>query len=147
MAFQDGRTSFSQLEELNLINKEPAEKYNIEPLIKTFERGMPIDFLTIDRRNLKFKMDIASKAQMKKLITFVFSHFLSLNPMYPSDIICLRGIRNLLRNNLHLFFFDLLHVTSFSFQSYSYLSTFLTFISTTFVFLLFLPQLNSICRT
>jgi hypothetical protein len=64
MAFQDGRTSFSQLEELNLINKEPAEKYNIEPLIKTFERGMPIDFLTIDRRNLKFKMDIASKAQV-----------------------------------------------------------------------------------
>ena len=86
MAFQDGRTAFSQLEEFTLINKELAEKHNIEPRanIETFERGMPIDFLPIDRRNLKFKMSIASKAQMKKLITFVFTHFLSLNPMYPS---------------------------------------------------------------
>ena len=45
---------------------------------------MPVDFLPIDWRNLKFKMDVAARAGIDKLITFEFSHFMSPHSIYPS---------------------------------------------------------------
>ena len=86
VAFQDGQVAFSELENFSLINKKLADKYGITPWanIETFERGMPINFLPIDWRNLKMKMDIATRVGVHKLITFEFSHFMSPNSMYPS---------------------------------------------------------------
>jgi hypothetical protein len=45
---------------------------------------MPIDFLPINWQNLRFKIEAAESAQVEKLITFEFSHFLSPNSMYRS---------------------------------------------------------------
>jgi hypothetical protein len=86
VAFQDGQVDLNELEEFTHINKELADKYNLTAWanIESFERGMPIDFLPIDWRNLKMKMDIAAKAGMSKLITFEFSHFMSPNSIYAS---------------------------------------------------------------
>ena len=86
VAFQDGQVDFSELEEYTQINTRLARKYGIEPWanIESFERGMPIDFLPIDWRNLKMKMDIAARAGVSKLITFEFSHFMSPHSIYPS---------------------------------------------------------------
>lgn len=86
IAFQDGQVEFSELEEFSGINKKLADRYNIVSWanIESFERGLPIKFLPIDWRNLKFKMNIAEKSGMDKLITFEFSHFMSSNSMYPS---------------------------------------------------------------
>nr|WP_320119907.1 DUF4434 domain-containing protein [uncultured Marinifilum sp.] len=86
VAFQDGQVDFSELEEFSRINKKLADKYGIESWanIETFERGMPINFLPIDWRNLKMKMDVAQKVGVSKLITFEFSHFMSPNSIYPS---------------------------------------------------------------
>ena len=86
VAFQDGQVAFSELGEFTEINKKLADRYKIASWanVETFERGMPIDFLPIDWRNLKLKMDVAEKAGMEKLITFEFSHFMSPNSIYPS---------------------------------------------------------------
>jgi len=86
VAFQDGQVDFSELKEYSHINKTLADKHGLTPWanIETFERGMPMDFLPIDWRNLKFKMDIAESSGVEKLITFEFSHFLSPNSMYRS---------------------------------------------------------------
>lgn len=86
VAFQDGQVDFRELQEFTSINKRLADKYNITSWanIESFERGMPLDFLPIDWRNLKMKMDIATQAEISKLITFEFSHFMSPNSMYNS---------------------------------------------------------------
>ncbi len=86
VAFQDGHVDFNELAEFTSINKKLADKYSITPWanIESFERGMPLDFLPIDWRNLKMKMDIAAGAGVSKLITFEFSHFMSPNSMYNS---------------------------------------------------------------
>ncbi len=86
VAFQDGQVDFSELEVFTRINKKLADKYHIMSWanIESFERGMPINFLPIDWRNLKMKMDIAEEAGVEKLITFEFSHFMSPNSIYPS---------------------------------------------------------------
>ncbi len=41
---------------------------SLQKNIETFERGMPMDFLPLDWRNLKFKMDIAESSGVEKLI-------------------------------------------------------------------------------
>ena len=86
VAFQDGQVAVNELEEFTLLNKALADKYSITAWanIETFERGMPINFLPIDWRTLKFKMDVATRAGVSKLITFEFSHFMSPHSMYPS---------------------------------------------------------------
>ena len=86
VAFQDGQVEFSELEGFMKINKKLADKYNLTSWsnIETFERGMPIDFLPIDWRNLRYKIDVANSVGVDKLITFEFSHFMSPNSMYPS---------------------------------------------------------------
>ncbi len=86
VAFQDGQVEFSELEQFTSINRKLADKHGIISWanIESFERGLPLDFLPIDWRNLKMKMDIAAKAGVSKLITFEFSHFMSPNSMYNS---------------------------------------------------------------
>jgi hypothetical protein len=86
VAFQDGQVEFSELPTYLEINKRLARKHGLQPWsnIETFERGMPINFLPINWWNLRYKIEAAAAAQVEKLITFEFSHFLSPNSIYPS---------------------------------------------------------------
>ena len=86
IAFQDGQMDFMELPTYLEINAELATKYGIESWsnIELFERGMPINFLPIAWPNLRYKMDAAAEAGMKKLIAFEFSHFMSPNSVYPA---------------------------------------------------------------
>ncbi|NOU61415.1 DUF4434 domain-containing protein [Marinifilum caeruleilacunae] len=86
VAFQDGQVDFFELEDFSRVNKKLADQHGIESWanVESFERGMPINFLPIDWRNLKMKMDVAQKVGVSKLITFEFSHFMSPNSIYPS---------------------------------------------------------------
>jgi len=86
VAFQDGQVDFSELKEFMEINKTLTDKYALTSWsnIESFERGMPMDFLPIDWRNLRYKIEIAKSVGMEKLITFEFSHFMSPNSIYPS---------------------------------------------------------------
>ena len=86
VAFQDGHVEFSELPTYLEINKRLARKHGLQPWsnIETFERGMPINFLPINWWNLRYKIEAAAAAQVEKLITFEFSHFLSPNSIYPS---------------------------------------------------------------
>jgi hypothetical protein len=86
IAFQDGQIDFSELPAFMEINVNLAKKYHLTAWsnVETFERGMPIDFLPIAWPNLRYKLEIAEKAGVEKLITFEFSHFLSPNSIYAS---------------------------------------------------------------
>jgi hypothetical protein len=86
VAFQDGQVDFHELPTYMEINTRLARKYGLRPWsnVESFERGMPINFLPIDWRNLIYKVEVAEQAQVDKLITFEFSHFMSPNSMWPS---------------------------------------------------------------
>ena len=86
VAFQDGQVDFYELPTYMEINTRLARKHGLKPWsnVETFERGMPINFLPIDWRNLIYKVEVAEQAQVDKLITFEFSHFMSPNSMWPS---------------------------------------------------------------
>lgn len=86
VAFQDGQVDFHELPTFMEINTRLARKHGLRPWsnVESFERGMPLDFLPIDWRNLQYKIEVAEGAQVEKLITFEFSHFMSPNSMWPS---------------------------------------------------------------
>lgn len=86
VAFQDGQVDFYELPTYMEINTRLARKHGLRPWsnVESFERGMPINFLPIDWRNLLYKVEVAEQAQVDKLITFEFSHFMSPNSMWPS---------------------------------------------------------------
>lgn len=86
VAFQDGQVDFYELPEMMTINKELADKHKLKAWsnVETFERGMPINFLPINWQNLRYKMEVANKSGVEKLITFEFSHFMSPNSIYRS---------------------------------------------------------------
>lgn len=86
VAFQDGQVDFYELPTFLEINTRLARKYHLHAWsnVESFERGMPLDFLPIDWRNLVDKIEAADQAGVEKLITFEFSHFMSPNSMWPS---------------------------------------------------------------
>ena len=86
VAFQDGHVDFHELPAFMEINTRLAHKYGLQPWsnVESFERGMPLNFLPIDYRNLVYKIETAAAAGAEKLITFEFSHFMSPNSMWPS---------------------------------------------------------------
>lgn len=86
VAFQDGQVDFYELPTYMEINTRLARKHGLQAWsnVESFERGMPINFLPIDWRNLLYKIEVAEQAQVEKLITFEFSHFMSPNSMWPS---------------------------------------------------------------
>lgn len=86
VAFQDGQVEFHELPTYLEINHRLARKHGLRSWsnVESFERGMPLNFLPIDWRNLRFKIEAAEQAGIEKLITFEFSHFLSPNSMWPS---------------------------------------------------------------
>ena len=86
VAFQDGYVTMTELPEYLEIDRRLARKHGIESWsnVESFERGMPLNFLPIDWRNLRYKIEAATTAGCDKLITFEFSHFMSPNSMWPS---------------------------------------------------------------
>jgi hypothetical protein len=86
VAFQDGHVDFLELPTYMEINTRLARKHGLRAWsnVESFERGMPLNFLPIDWRNLAYKIDVAAGAGVEKLITFEFSHFMSPNSMWPS---------------------------------------------------------------
>jgi len=85
-AFQDGQVGFGELPTYLEINGRLARKHGLAcwSNTETFERGMPINFLPIDWRNLRYKLEAADKAGVEKVITFEFSHFMSPHSVYPA---------------------------------------------------------------
>lgn len=86
VAFQDGHVDFGELPIFMEINSRLARKHGLRPWsnVESFERGMPINFMPIDWRNLVYKIETAEKAGVEKCITFEFSHFMSPNSIWPS---------------------------------------------------------------
>lgn len=86
VAFQDGQVHYHELQEYLALNHQLAKKYNLTAWsnVESFDRDMPWNFPPINFKNLRYKMEMAEKAGVDKLITFEFSHFMSPNSMYPS---------------------------------------------------------------
>ena len=85
VAFQDGHTEYSELQEFLAINKNLADKYSLRCWTnsETFDRDMPIKFLPIKWEKLLLKLKAAKAVGFEKAITFEFSHFMSPNSCYP----------------------------------------------------------------
>ena len=85
VAFQDGHVDFHELPAFLEVNKKLAARNGLRcwSNSETFDRDMPIKFLPIKWEKLKLKLDAAGTAELEKVITFEFSHFLSPNSCYP----------------------------------------------------------------
>jgi hypothetical protein len=85
VAFQDGHVDFHELPEYLAINSELIRKHGMEAWsnAETFDRDMPFRFPPIDWRKLRYKLEAAQHAEMTKLITFEFSHFMSPQSCWP----------------------------------------------------------------
>lgn len=86
VAFQDGQVPIEELKDYLQANAALAKKYNMISWsnVESFERGHPIKFPPLDFRKLRYKMEQAQAANVEKLITFEFSHFMSPNSMWES---------------------------------------------------------------
>jgi len=95
VAFQDGHVPLDLLPEYLSANRGLAARRGIESWsnVESFDRDVHIKFPPIDYRKLRFKMEQAEKAQMSKLITFEYSHFLSPN----ADHLAARNLNKLYR--------------------------------------------------
>ena len=84
VAFQDGHCEFHELSDYLAVNRQLAEKYGIEcwSNCESFDRDMPIRFLPIKWEKMRFKLQAAEAAGVRKVITFEFSHFMSPNSVY-----------------------------------------------------------------
>ena len=86
VAFQDGQVGYDELPTYLEVHKELASEHGIESWsnVESFDRDMPIKFPPIPFKNLRYKMELAHRAGIEKMITFEFSHFMSPNSIYPS---------------------------------------------------------------
>ena len=86
VAFQDGNVDYSELHDYLEVNSRLARKYGLTSWtnVESFDRDMPIKFPPISWPAMYHKMDAAAKADVDKMITFEFSHFMSPNSIYPA---------------------------------------------------------------
>jgi len=86
VAFQDGNVAYRDLPAYLQANRELASKYGLTTWsnVESFDRDMPFKFPPIDYRKLRYKIEQAELAQVDKLVTFEFSHFLSPNSTYSA---------------------------------------------------------------
>ncbi|MBO6536082.1 MAG: DUF4434 domain-containing protein [Balneolaceae bacterium] len=86
VAFQDGQVGYDELQNYLMAHKQLADEFNLEcwSNVESFDRDMPIKFLPLPFKNLRYKMELAEKAGVENLITFEFSHFMSPNSVYPA---------------------------------------------------------------
>ena len=84
VAFQDGHCEYDELPDYLRVNKALAEKYGMERWsnCESFDRDMPIKFLPIKWEKMLLKLEAARAAEISKVITFEFSHFMSPNSWY-----------------------------------------------------------------
>lgn len=84
-AFQDGQLDYSELPAFfELIAQIAAQRgFRLWSNLESFDRDMPIKFPPADWRNLRYKLEAASR-QVEKIVTFEFAHFLSPNSSDPS---------------------------------------------------------------
>jgi len=84
VAFQDGHVEYHELADYLKINKDLADRYNMQcwTNCESFDRDMPIKFLPIKWEKLLLKLTAARQAGIEKAITFEFSHFMSPNSAY-----------------------------------------------------------------
>lgn len=86
VAFQDGQVDFHDLEDYLKVNRQLASRHGITSWsnVESFDRDMPIKFPPISYPSLRFKIEAAQRAEVDKLITFEFPHFMSPNSIYPA---------------------------------------------------------------
>lgn len=84
VAFQDGHIDFHELDDFFLVNKQLADRYQLQcwTNAESFDRDMPIKFLPIKFEKLQLKLAAAERAGYDKAITFEFSHFMSPQSAY-----------------------------------------------------------------
>ena len=78
VAFQDGHIDFYELEDFFRVNKQLADKYQLQcwTNAESFDRDMPIKFLPIKFEKLQLKLEAAHRAGYDKAITFSFPLFI-----------------------------------------------------------------------
>ena len=86
VAFQDGHVDFDVLGDYLTVNNNLIKKHGMKAWsnLETFDRDMPFNFPPIDWRKLWWKMEVAKKVEVEKIITFEFSHFMSPHSLWPS---------------------------------------------------------------
>ncbi|MBN1248560.1 MAG: DUF4434 domain-containing protein, partial [Anaerolineae bacterium] len=86
IAFQDGQVDYDVLPDFLQANCELIRKHGMRAWsnVESFDRDMPFNFPPIDWRKLWWKMAAAEAAQVDKLITFEFSHFMSPQSTWPA---------------------------------------------------------------
>ncbi len=86
VAFQDGQVDYDVLPSFLQANRELIRKHGMRAWsnVESFDRDMPIRFPPIDWRKLWWKMEAAEQAEVEKLITFEFSHFMSPQSCWPA---------------------------------------------------------------
>lgn len=84
LAFQDGQVDYDRLAEFLQVNKKMADKYGLDcwSNSESFDRDMPIKFFPIKWEKLRLKLQAAQQAEVSKIITFEFSHFMSPQSSY-----------------------------------------------------------------
>ncbi|MBX7131748.1 MAG: DUF4434 domain-containing protein [Fimbriimonadaceae bacterium] len=85
-AFQDGQIHYQELPAFHAAIKVLGARHGVRiwSNVETFDRDMPIKFPPADWRRLRFKLEAASAAEVEKIITFEFPHFLSPHSCYPA---------------------------------------------------------------
>ncbi|MGC9522058.1 MAG: DUF4434 domain-containing protein [Anaerolineae bacterium] len=86
VAFQDGHVDYDVLPDFLAANCELIRDHGMQAWsnVESFDRDMPFNFPPIDWRKLWWKMEAAEAAQVDKLITFEFSHFMSPQSTWPA---------------------------------------------------------------
>jgi hypothetical protein len=86
VAFQDGQVDYDVLPDFLQANRELITKHGMHAWsnVESFDRDMPFDFPPIDWRKLWWKMQAAEAAEVEKLITFEFPHFMSPTSCWPA---------------------------------------------------------------
>lgn len=88
VAFQDGNVPFAELPDYLAVNNGLAKKHGLATWsnVESFDRDVHLKFPPIAWSKLRYKMEAAIAAEVDKLITFEYSHFLSPNSMFSSAV-------------------------------------------------------------
>ncbi|QDV06757.1 hypothetical protein Poly30_22720 [Planctomycetes bacterium Poly30] len=86
VAFQDGQVLYSELPDYLATNADLSRRHGITSWsnVESFDRDVHLKFPPIAWPKLRYKIEAARAAQVDKLITFEYSHFMSPNSMFPS---------------------------------------------------------------
>lgn len=74
VAFQDGQVGYDELQNYLMAHKQLADEFNLEcwSNVESFDRDMPIKFLPLPFKNLRYKMELAEKAGVETSLPLSF---------------------------------------------------------------------------